>query len=145
MRKNKSVTIVGVTGGVGSGKTTVTGMLRELGATVIDADKIAASLLEESEIKDSIVAEFGKDVLDTKGRINPASLAQAAFQSRQSVERLNKIMHPPILARIEAQIPQTGKTEPKTDEKENTTSKRSSTNKASSVIVIDVRYFTKQG
>ena len=136
MRKNKGVTIVGISGGIGSGKTAVTGMLRELGAIVIDADKIAAALLEESEIKDSIVAEFGKDVFDTKGKINSASLAQAAFQSRQSVERLNKIMHPPILARIEAQIAQIGKVEPKTEEKENTSTKRSSANKVSSVVVV---------
>jgi transcription termination factor Rho len=145
MRKNKAMTVVGITGGIGSGKTTVTGMLRELGAAVIDADKIAASLLEESEIRDNIVAEFGKDVLDTKGRVNPASLAQAAFQSRQSVERLNKIIHPPILARIEGQIAQIGKVEPKTEDRENASSRRSSANRVSGVVVMDAPLLYETG
>jgi transcription termination factor Rho len=136
MRKNKSTVIIGIAGGVGSGKTTVALMLRELGATVIDADKIASALLEESDIRDSIVAEFGKDVLDTKSKISPTNLANAAFQSRESVERLNKIMHPPILAKIESQIPQAGKSEPKSEEKENTSTRKSSANRSSGTIVV---------
>jgi transcription termination factor Rho len=147
MKKNKGATIVGVTGAIGSGKTSVSGMLRELGATVIDADKIAAALLDESEIRDSVVAEFGKEILDTKGKISPASLAQAAFQSHESVERLNKIMHPPILARIEAEIAQMGKAEPaeRREEKENTSSKRSSANRLSGVVVIDAPLLYETG
>ena len=91
---------VGLTGGLGSGKSTVAGYLRELGAQVIQADALGRALMEPGQqVFDRIVQHFGPEVLTADGRLNRARLAQIAFTDGR-VQELNAIVHP---ATIEAQ------------------------------------------
>lgn len=91
---------VGLTGGLGSGKSTVAGYLREFGAQVIEADALGRALMEPGQkVFDQIVRHFGPDALAADGRLNRARLAQLAFGEGR-VQELNAIVHP---AAIEAQ------------------------------------------
>jgi dephospho-CoA kinase len=91
---------VGLTGGLGSGKSTVAGYLRELGAEVIEADALGRALMEPGQpVFDQIVQHFGAEVLAADGRLNRVRLAQLAFGDGR-VQELNAIVHP---ATIEAQ------------------------------------------
>ena len=90
---------VGLTGGIGSGKSTVASLLKERGATVIDADAIARQVVEPgSETLAELVAEFGDRILRDDGSLNRGELAAIAFADRIATERLNEIMHPAIKA-----------------------------------------------
>ena len=72
---------VGLTGGLGSGKSTVAGMLRELGAEIIEADELGRALMEPGQpVYDEIVRAFGSEVVSPDGRLNRARLAELAFQ-----------------------------------------------------------------
>ncbi|HEY2469976.1 MAG TPA: dephospho-CoA kinase [Terracidiphilus sp.] len=91
---------VGLTGGLGSGKSTVAAMLRELGAQVIESDELGRRLMEPGQSAfDAIVRKFGADVLTVEGRLNRARLAELAFKDGR-VKELNAIIHPAV---IEAQ------------------------------------------
>jgi dephospho-CoA kinase len=91
---------VGLTGGLGSGKSTVAAMLRELGAHVIEADALGREMMEPGEaVYAEIVRHFGQQVVSTDGRLNRARLAQLAFREGR-LQELNAIVHPPV---IEAQ------------------------------------------
>jgi dephospho-CoA kinase len=91
---------VGLTGGLGSGKSTVARMLRELGAEVIESDELGRALMEPGQHAfQEIVRIFGKEVLLPDGRLNRARLAEMAFRGGR-VKELNAIIHPAV---IEAQ------------------------------------------
>ena len=91
---------VGLTGGLGSGKSTVAAMLRELGAQVIEADALGREVMEPGhEVYDGIVARFGREVVNPDGHLNRARLADLAFRHGR-LQELNAIVHPPV---IEAQ------------------------------------------
>ena len=91
---------VGLTGGLGSGKSTVAAMLRELGAQVIEADALGREVMEPGhEVYDKIVARFGDEVVNPDGHLNRARLADLAFRHGR-LRELNAIVHPPV---IEAQ------------------------------------------
>ncbi|MEX5294791.1 dephospho-CoA kinase [Kocuria sp. CPCC 205268] len=93
---------IGLTGGIASGKSTVSRRLMELGATVIDADAIARALQEPGRPGlAGIVEEFGPAVLTPDGRLDRAALGTRVFGDPQARERLNAIIHP--LVRAEAQ------------------------------------------
>lgn len=93
---------VGLTGGIGSGKSTVAGMLAERGAVVIDADQIARELVEPGgEALAELVTEFGPRILQQDGSLSRGELAALAFSDPRATDRLNAIMHP--LIRAEAQ------------------------------------------
>lgn len=88
---------VGLTGGIGSGKSTVARRLAEHGAVVIDADAIAREIVEPgSPALADIVATFGDEVLDAEGRLDRPALASKAFVDDDSRAKLNAIMHPRI-------------------------------------------------
>ena len=90
---------VGLTGGIGSGKSTVASLLKERGATVIDADAIARQVVEPGTATlAELVAEFGQRIIRDDGSLNRGELAAIAFADRIATERLNEIMHPAIKA-----------------------------------------------
>ena len=92
--------IVGLTGGIGSGKSTVASCLKEHGATVIDADQISRSLTAlGSPVLKELQAEFGEDILDQEGELQRSLLAERAFATEQGTETLNSIMHTRIRER----------------------------------------------
>ena len=91
---------VGLTGGLGSGKSTVAQMLRQLGAEVVESDELGRSLMEPGQPAfDEIVRVFGPEVLGADGRLNRTRLADLAFKHNH-VKELNAIIHPAV---IEAQ------------------------------------------
>jgi dephospho-CoA kinase len=91
---------VGLTGGLGSGKSTAGAMLRELGAQVIEADALGREVMEPGHaVYDQIVARFGDEVVNPDGHLNRARLAGLAFRHGR-LQELNAIVHPPV---IEAQ------------------------------------------
>jgi dephospho-CoA kinase len=91
---------VGLTGGLGSGKSTVAAMLRALGAEVIEADALGRQLMEPGQpVFAAIVERFGTEVVGCDGRLDRARLAELAFRHGR-LEELNALVHPPV---IEAQ------------------------------------------
>ena len=91
---------VGLTGGLGSGKSTVAAMLRSLGAHVIEADALGRQLMEPGQpVFSAIVERFGPQVVGSDGRLNRAHLAELAFRHGR-LQELNGLVHPPV---IEAQ------------------------------------------
>lgn len=96
--------IIGILGGVGSGKSTVAAEFAKLGCKVIDADKIAHKLLERKTVKEKIASAFGRDVLDAKGRIDRRKLAAIVFAYADKLLTLNGIIHPLVLRRAEQLI-----------------------------------------
>lgn len=93
---------IGLTGGIGSGKSTVAAMLAERGAAVVDADQIARDLVEPGGAAlAELVTEFGPRILQADGSLSRGELAALAFSDPRATERLNAIMHP--LIRAEAQ------------------------------------------
>jgi dephospho-CoA kinase len=89
---------VGLTGGLGSGKSTVAGYLRELGAQVIEADELGRALMEPGQdVYGEIVRVFGTEVVGPDGRLNRARLAEIAFKGGR-LNELNAIVHPATIA-----------------------------------------------
>lgn len=93
--------IIGLTGGIGSGKSTVTGMLRDLGAAVVDADEAARAVVEPGQpALAEIVAEFGEEVLGPDGRLDRKAVADRVFSDEAARQRLNAITHPRVRERM---------------------------------------------
>lgn len=89
---------VGLTGGLGSGKSTVAGILRELGAEVIEADELGRAVMEPGQtVYEEIVREFGPAVVCEDGRLDRAKLAELAFRGGR-LDDLNAIVHPAVIA-----------------------------------------------
>lgn len=93
---------VGLTGGIGSGKSTVARMLGGAGFAVVDADQIARDIMEPgSPVLDEVAAEFGADLIGADGALNRGELARRAFATTEDTKRLNAITHPAIRAESE--------------------------------------------
>lgn len=96
-----SVLIVGLTGGIGSGKSTVSGMLAERGAQVVDVDALGRLVIAPGGRAEAAVrAEFGSDVVDVDGHVDRAALARAVFGQPAQLARLTAISHPAINAEL---------------------------------------------
>jgi dephospho-CoA kinase len=88
---------VGLTGGLGSGKSTVAAWLREFGAQIIESDELGRTLMEPGQhVYEEIVRAFGPEVVNPDGRLNRARLAQLAFQGNR-INELNAIVHPAVI------------------------------------------------
>lgn len=99
--------VVGLTGSIGSGKSTVARMLETLGARVIDADLVAREVVEPGEPAwREIIDEFGEEVIKCNGRIDRKKLADIVFADGSAREKLNRITHPRIIDRIKKKIEQ---------------------------------------
>ncbi len=97
--------VIGLTGGIGSGKSTVSQFLAELGVAIIDADKVGhAAFKPDTEIWREVVAAFGRQMLTPEGDIDRGKLGKIVFGSSESLARLNQIMHPRIYDMVEARL-----------------------------------------
>lgn len=95
---------LGLSGGIGSGKSTVAKILSNLGAVVIDADAIAKEVLEPNQAGyQKAIEVFGESILDSDLRIDRKRLAQLVFQNSDELAKLEAIVHPAVIARV-AQI-----------------------------------------
>lgn len=92
---------IGLTGGIGSGKSTVSSRLAELGAFIVDADLVAREIVEPGQPALAELADAFDGVLNPDGTLNRAELARQAFATPEATEKLNAITHPRIRARTE--------------------------------------------
>jgi len=102
--------LVGLTGQIGSGKSTAAMILKSFGAIIIDADKIGHQVVEQSKaLQKRLQKEFGNDVISKTGKINRKKIAERAFASDAGKNRLNAIVHPYLLKELTYQIKQHNK------------------------------------
>ena len=93
---------VALTGGIGTGKSTASKILNELGAFIFDADKEAKNILKNNEtIQSELIAEFGTDIMSGDENIDNNKLARIAFQDQDHQLRLNSIIHPYVFQEID--------------------------------------------
>jgi len=93
---------VALTGGIGTGKSTASKILNELGAFIFDADKEAKNILKNNEtIQSELIAEFGTDIMSGDEKIDNNKLARIAFQDQDHQLRLNTIIHPYVFKEID--------------------------------------------
>lgn len=105
---------VGVTGGVGSGKTTVSRMFEEEGAYLIDADQIARELIQPgSPAWKELLRVFGRTILQKDGTIDRSQLADLVFSNRRKRRLLNDILHPRIRREMEKRAREIARKDPK--------------------------------
>tara|TARA_Y100000758_G_scaffold108631_1_gene76082 strand:- start:209 stop:802 length:594 start_codon:yes stop_codon:yes gene_type:complete len=98
---------VGLTGGIGSGKSTASQHFNSLGAYVINADEEAKNLISTNEtVQNELIAEFGTDIIDGTGSVNKKKLARIAFQDQDHQQRLNSVVHPYIYNLIDKEFNQ---------------------------------------
>jgi dephospho-CoA kinase len=89
--------VVGLTGGIGSGKSTVGAMLRALGATLIDADRIVHALQAPGQpLLEELAAAFGREILDRTGALDRKALGRLVFEDPQARRQLGLIVHPKV-------------------------------------------------
>ena len=98
--------IIGILGGIASGKSAVAAEFAKLGCKVIDADEIAHELLENIAVKKKIVGLFGPSVLDSTGTVDRRKLAGVVFADIDRLSSLNGVLHPLVLERAEQLIEQ---------------------------------------
>jgi len=96
--------IIGILGGIGSGKSTVASEFAKLGCAVVDADKIAHRLLDEAGVREEIVGLFGQQIVDPAGKIDRGKLAEIVFANPEKLLLLNKAIHPLVLKETEQLI-----------------------------------------
>jgi dephospho-CoA kinase len=97
--------IIGLTGGIGSGKSTVARFLAELGAVVVDLDKVGHDVLKKKNTAyRQVIREFGKDILLADGEIDRARLGKIVFNDSEALQRLNDITHPAIDATVKKKV-----------------------------------------
>lgn len=96
--------IIGITGGISSGKSTVARMLAALGAEPIDADEMCHRLILGKEVKDKIIERFGNTIQDNYGKIDRLRLAEIVFQNKACLDDLCNILHPPVIELIRSKI-----------------------------------------
>jgi dephospho-CoA kinase len=87
--------VIGLIGGIGSGKSTVAKMLEKEGAEVLEADRVAHAVLDLPAVRRRLVSRWGKGIV-LDGRVSRGALAKAAFRSPASIRQLNTIVHPEV-------------------------------------------------
>ncbi|MBV8772498.1 MAG: dephospho-CoA kinase [Deltaproteobacteria bacterium] len=96
---------IGLTGGIGSGKSTVSSILGELGAPVIDADKVGHAIYAPGgPAYNDVIAAFGRNVLGPDGTIDRKKLGPIVFNDAAALQRLNSIVHPKMFARMREMV-----------------------------------------
>jgi dephospho-CoA kinase len=99
------VILVGLTGGIGAGKSTVSAMLAERGAVIVDADQIARDLQSPgSPVLDSMAERFGEHIILDDGSLDRAAVAAIVFNDEAALKDLNGIVHPAMQSEIQRQI-----------------------------------------
>lgn len=99
--------VIGLTGGIASGKSTVAQFLAELGAVILDADEVGHEAFKpDTELWRRVVAAFGRQIVAPDGNIDRKKLGNIVFGNAESLSRLNRIMHPRMYALVKARLEQ---------------------------------------
>ena len=102
--------IIGITGGVGTGKSTIAAMFKGFGAKVLDADKIAHGKMKRgTTMCRRIIKEFGRNILADSGQIERRRLAAVVFKDRKALDKLCAIVHPEVIRHVNEYINKTAK------------------------------------
>ena len=97
--------IVGLTGGIGSGKSTIANLFAKLGVPLVDADIVAREVVEKgSPILTKIAEHFGDQILTAQGELNRAALRERVFHNESEKQWLNNLLHPAIRERMQQQL-----------------------------------------
>ena len=105
--------LIGLTGGVATGKTLVANIFQELGARIIDADVVARSVVKPGlDAYNDIVKEFGEAILNNDKTINRKALGKIVFNDKEKLKKLNSFTHPRIRIRIQEEIAQVSEAQP---------------------------------
>lgn len=91
--------VLGLTGGIGTGKSTVGKILQKKGYPIVDTDIIAREVVQSTEILEKLQKEFGKEIVEN-GKLNRNKLGQIVFKDKNKLNMLNSIMHPAILKKM---------------------------------------------
>ncbi len=100
------VFVIGLAGGIGSGKSTVAAALARLGAEALDADRMVHALLCEKSVAARVARRFGRGVLDGSGCVDRRALGGVAFKTRTSIRALEKLLHPAVITATKKRIAQ---------------------------------------
>lgn len=104
--------IIGITGGIASGKTEVAKVFQKKGATVISGDEIGKEVVEKNPaVLKKLVKNFGKEILNSNGKLNRKKLGEIAFANEMNKQKLNKIVHPELLRELKRRITMFRKTQ----------------------------------
>jgi dephospho-CoA kinase len=104
-KSRKKVILIGITGQIGAGKSAVAKILGSMGCKVISGDELGREVLANNiRVRKKLTRAFGKDILRSNGSINRSELAKRAFVSETSRRKLNRIVHPPLLAELDRQM-----------------------------------------
>jgi len=90
--------VIGIVGGIGSGKSTVAGHFGSLGCGVIDADALARAALQDEEVKRQLVAWWGEGILDAAGRVDRKAVGRIVFDDDDALAKLESVVHPKVHA-----------------------------------------------
>lgn len=97
--------VIGLTGGIGTGKTEICRILGDLGAYVIDADRIVhEAYRNNNKIRTALVEEFGVEIVSSDGGIDRVHLSSIVFEDYSALRRLNTIVHPLVLEEVQSQL-----------------------------------------
>lgn len=98
--------ILGLTGGIGSGKSTVAKILLDMGAHLLDADSLAHQVMENPEIQQKLRETFGEGIFDTSGHLSRPTLAKIVFgkENRSELKKLTSLIHPEVRVKIYHQL-----------------------------------------
>ncbi|WP_300393010.1 dephospho-CoA kinase [Fusobacterium sp.] len=89
--------IIGLTGGIASGKSTVSKILKELGAIIVDADIKAKEISEREDVVAEAKNIFGNDIIDNNGKIDRVKLKEIVFSNKEKLKELNNLIHPKVV------------------------------------------------
>ncbi len=104
-KARKRTPVIGITGGIGSGKSIVAKVFARLGSYVIDADKAGKTVLEnDKDVQYNVIQAFGKDILSEDGSINRKSLGNIVFTDQSKLRILNKIIQPRLIQAVKDEI-----------------------------------------
>ncbi len=98
-RPDPSIPVIGLTGGIGAGKSLVARQFAALGCAVLDADRLAREALQAPGVRETLTAWWGRDVLEESGGIDRRKVAAAVFENPAELARLEELLHPGIHAR----------------------------------------------
>ncbi len=97
--------VLGLTGGTGSGKSVLAGILKSCGAVVLDADAAGKQVVDECpDIQERIIALFGKSALDQNGVLDRKALGRQIFSRPESVQKMNRLVHPAMIRMLQKNI-----------------------------------------